>query len=62
VASGLAGSVGEFVGVGEVVSSLGVCVGVGVDDAIAFLVVGVGNGSVGFGVGKDSFLLKTSDL
>jgi ribosomal protein S5 len=37
-------------------------VGVGVDDAIAFLVVGVGNGSVGFGVGKDSFLLKTSDL
>jgi ribosomal protein S5 len=37
-------------------------VGVGVDDAIALLVVGVGNGSVGFGVGKDSFLLKTSDL
>jgi hypothetical protein len=58
VGSGLEGSVGEFVGVGEVVSLLGV----GVGEEIAFLLVGVGNGSVGFGVGKDSFLLKTSVL
>jgi hypothetical protein len=58
VALGVAGSVGEFVGVGEVISLLGV----GVGDEIAFLLVGVGNGSVGFGVGKDSFLLKTSVL
>jgi hypothetical protein len=56
VGSGLEGSVGEFVGVGEVVSLLGD------GEEIAFLLLGVGNGSVGFGVGKDSFLLKTSDL
>jgi hypothetical protein len=58
VASGLEGSVGEFLGVGEVVSLLGV----GDGEEIAFLLLGVGNGSVGFGVGKDSFLLKTSVL
>jgi hypothetical protein len=58
VASGLEGSVGEFLGVGEVTSLLGV----GVGEEIAFLLLGVGNGSVGFGVGKDSFLLKTSVL
>jgi hypothetical protein len=60
VALGLAGSVGEFVGVGEVVSLFGI--GVGVDDKIALLFVGVGKGLFGFWVSNCSFLLKTSNL
>jgi hypothetical protein len=60
VASGLAELVGEFVGVGEVVSLLGVCEGVG--DEIAFVVVGVGKGLFGFWVSDCSFLLKTPVL
>jgi hypothetical protein len=58
VASGVAASVELGLGAGDLLS----LIGVGVDDEIAFLLVGVGKGLFGFGVSDDAFLLRTSVL